>query len=55
MLFGIFSNQWAWRVEWRDAAGKLHTKDFPQRDLHPGEAKAAADLFRAGLNTSLAA
>ena len=55
LAFGIFSNQWAWRVEWVDAKGSHQTKDFKQRDLRPGEAKEMATAFRETLLGQLAA
>lgn len=55
LVFGQFSGAWAWRVEWRTATGRLNTKDFPQRDLHPGEAFAAAKEFQETLTSQMAA
>jgi hypothetical protein len=55
LVFGLFSNQWAWRVEWRDASGRSRVKDFPQRDSRPGEAKEKAKAFREELGRTLAA
>ena len=55
LVFGVFTGAWAWRVEWQDAGGRLHSKDFHQKDLRPGEAKAMADTFQVSLNGQLAA
>ena len=55
LAFGCFGGQWAWRVEFWDATGKMQTRDFMQRDLHPGEAIASAKAFCASLSNSLAA
>ena len=52
LVFGQFSGGWAWRVEWRTANGRLNTKDFVQKDLRPGEAKAAAKEFQEALASS---
>ena len=49
LAFGVFTGNWAWRVEWLDKAGQLNTQDFHQQDLRPGEAKAKADAFRESL------
>ena len=38
LVFGIFQDRWAWRVEWMED-GVLRTKDFFQKDLQPGAAK----------------
>ena len=55
LAFGIFNNKWAWRCEWVDYSGKLKFKDFVQKDLQPGVAKAEADAFKAAMLVSLAA
>ena len=55
LVFGIFGGQWAWRLEWRDARGRFHTKDFAQVDLRPGVALLEAKAFRATLESSIAA
>jgi hypothetical protein len=49
LAFGSFSGRWAWRVEWADKKGRQWYQDFPQRDLHPGEAKQQADAYAASL------
>ena len=55
LVFGSWAGQWGWRVEWRDGAGKLKTKDFIQKDMQPGVAKSDADAFVQGLKSALAA
>lgn len=55
LVFGSWAGQWGWRVEWRDDAGTLHTRDFIQKDLQPGVAKAEAQTFIDGLKKPLAA
>jgi len=44
LVFGIFQDRWAWRVEWMED-GVLRTKDFFQKDLQPGAAKLEASYF----------
>jgi hypothetical protein len=55
LVFGQFNKKWAWRVEWKDDNGKVQFKDFVQKDMQPGVAKAEADAFKQAMMKSMAA